>query len=78
MNTAKILVKHIDDCCEADDWYFNTPLIYAARQGRVEVVRALLEGGANVEGTKINTITALQAAAWCGQLNVGSEVGSCG
>jgi ankyrin repeat protein len=67
---VKILVKCIDDCCEADDWHFNTPLTYAARQGRVEVVRALLEEGANVEETDVNTSTALHAAAWHGHLNV--------
>jgi len=70
VNTAKILVKCIDDRCEADDWSFNTPLTYAARQGSVETVRALLEGGANVEETDIDRSTALRAAAWHRHLNV--------
>jgi len=41
----------------------NKPLIYATIFGHVEVVRVLLEGGANVESTNAYRSTALHQEA---------------
>ena len=46
------------------------PLINAARSGHVEVVRVLLEGGADVERVNAIQDTALHAAAYFGYLEV--------
>jgi ankyrin repeat protein len=67
---VKIWYKYTNDTCTTDDWPFYTPLPYAAEQGRVEVVRVLLEGGAKVEGTDADQRTALHYAARHGHLEV--------
>jgi ankyrin repeat protein len=64
------LSKCIDANCTTDDEYGENPLNVAAVYGRVEVVRVLLEGGANVEWTNKHQATALHAAAYKGQLDV--------
>jgi ankyrin repeat protein len=64
------LVNCTDDNCTTDDDYRNTPLILAAYKGHVEVVRVLLEGGANVEGTNKYQWTTLHRAAYKGHLDV--------
>jgi ankyrin repeat protein len=64
------LFKYANDNCTTDDQYRNTPLTYAAVIGNVEVVRVLLEGGANVESTNDNRRTALHRAAYNGHLDV--------
>jgi ankyrin repeat protein len=67
---VKILFKCTNDSCTTDDQYHHTPLIYAAANGRVEVVRVLLEGGVNVERINANQRTALHKAAFFGHLEV--------
>ena len=49
--------------CECTDGFRFTPLIYAARNGHVEVVRVLLEAGTNLEGSTASGWTALHQAA---------------
>jgi ankyrin repeat protein len=70
VNTVKILFKCSSENCTKDNNLRTTPLIYAAWYGRVEVVRVLLEGGANVEGADAHRQTALHAAAFKGHLDV--------
>jgi ankyrin repeat protein len=58
------------DSCTADDWYNNTPLILAAINGNVEVVRVLLDGGADVQRVSDKRYSALHQAAMNGHLEV--------
>jgi ankyrin repeat protein len=70
VNTVKIMFNCTTDNCTTDDQYRHTPLICAAGNGHVEVVRVLLEGGANVERANANQVTALHKAALYGYLEV--------
>jgi len=63
------LFKYANDNCTTDDEYRHTPLTEAGGYGHVEVVRVLLEGGANVESTNVKRNTALHNAAWNGKLD---------
>jgi len=63
VNTVKRWLSCTSDSCTTDDRYRNTPLVYAAVMGRVEMVRLLLEGGANVDSTDANRRTAVHYAA---------------
>jgi len=67
---VRILFKCNNDTCTTDDGHRSTPLIHAAANGRVEVVRVLLEGGANVERVNAYQRTALYIAASHGHLEV--------
>ena len=70
MNTTKILFRFTNDNCITNDQYRNTPLTLAGLNGRVVVVRVLLEGGANIERTNAYQRTALHCAAYKGHLDV--------
>jgi ankyrin repeat protein len=70
VKTTKGLVNCTNENCTTDDEYRNTPLIYAAINGHVGVVRVLLEGGANIESANAYQQTALHFAAYYGQLEV--------
>jgi hypothetical protein len=70
VNTVKMLVNCIDVSCTTDYYPHNTPLIYAADNGHVDVVRVLLASGANLEGTNGVQRTALHNAATKGHLEV--------
>ena len=70
VNTVRILFKCNNDTCTTDDGHRSTQLIHAAANGRVEVVRVLLEGGANVERVNAYQRTALYIAASHGHLEV--------
>jgi len=70
VNTTKILFNCTNDSCTTDDQYRDTPLICAARDHQGDVVRVLLEGGANIESTNANRSTALHYAAWYGHLRI--------
>jgi len=70
VNTAKILVKCTNDNCSIDDATSSTPLILAADNAHVDVVRVLLEGGVNAERDNNFQWTALHYAAYYGYLDV--------
>jgi ankyrin repeat protein len=70
VKTAKILFKYANYTCTTDDEHRDTPLTYAGAYGNVEVVRVLLEGGANVNVSNVRRNTALHNAALNGNLDV--------
>jgi ankyrin repeat protein len=70
VDTVKKLFQCTNDSCTTDDQNRTTPLIYAARNGHVEVVRVLLKGGANAERANANQQTALHNAAGAGYVEV--------
>jgi ankyrin repeat protein len=67
---VKILVNCHCAPCSGDNGFLNTPLIIAAFDGDVEMVRVLLEGGADVQKTNNYQNTALHIAAFLDQLEV--------
>ena len=69
MNSAKRWVNCVNDNC-ARQGANVTPLIYAARACHLDVVRVLLEGGADVEASVFNNNTALHFAAFNGCVDV--------
>ena len=70
MNRTKILVKYASENCTEDDVVRNTPMMHSVFYGHVEMVRVLLEGGANVEMANDNQRTALHIAASYGNLEM--------
>ena len=54
----------IDNCSEDGGMMRYTPLISAVRYNRSEMLRVLLEDGANVEGAEDDWFHALFLAAW--------------
>ena len=70
VNTVKRWLNCTSVSCTTDDTMNNTLLIYAAQGGRVELVRVLLEGGANTGSANANRRTALHSAAWEGYVEV--------
>jgi ankyrin repeat protein len=73
-NAAKILVNCTSDTCADSDAYSSTPLIYAAKYGHLDVVRVLLDGGAEVDRADSIRSTALHHAAFRGHLEVCREL----
>ena len=63
-------MKYASENCSEDDVVRNTPMMHAVVYDHVEVVRVLLEGGANVEMANAHQRTALYMAAWSGYLEV--------
>jgi ankyrin repeat protein len=63
VNTVKRLVNCSCDSCTADRRGLNTPLMLAAANGHVEVVRVLLDGGADVRRVNYINWNALHKAA---------------
>jgi ankyrin repeat protein len=51
-------------------WIGATALIYAAREGHLDMVQALLNAGANVDAKTLESETALHKAAWQGRLGI--------
>lgn len=64
------MAKYASDTCTTDDGHRNTPLTYAAGEGRLVVMQLLLEGGAKIESTDATQRTALHKAAWNGRLDI--------
>jgi citrate lyase alpha subunit len=64
VKTTKIFLRYTDDSCLSDGWVCDKPLKYAASGGRVELVRVLLEEGANVYNTDVLMCTALHNVAF--------------
>jgi ankyrin repeat protein len=65
-----MLVNCTDHNCTTDAYWHYTPLMYAAANGDMEMVRLLLVGGASVDMANDKTWTALHVAAWFGHLDV--------
>jgi len=78
VNRTKTLVKYASENCTGDDEFRNTPLMYAARYGHVDVVRLMLEGGADAKRANAVQRTALHMAAWSGYLEVCRLLLDCG
>jgi hypothetical protein len=70
VNTTKRWAPCNSDNCTTDDGHSDTPLILAAKNGHVAVVRVLLEGGADVQRGDGNMYTALHRAAMWGHVEV--------
>jgi ankyrin repeat protein len=70
VNTVKILVKCANHNCTTDVHWHYTPLMYAAANSQVMMLRVLLEGGARVDMANDKQWTALHVAAWFGHLDV--------
>jgi ankyrin repeat protein len=70
VNTTKRWAHCYSDRCATDDNRRDTPLILAADNGHVEVVRVLLEGGADVQRSNFRTSVALHRASSHGHLDV--------
>ena len=68
VNKTNIFVNSTNDSCTENDGFSYTLLMYAAMKGHVEVVRVLLEGGANVERSNSIGITAMHEAVFYGRL----------
>jgi ankyrin repeat protein len=66
----KALLEKDPKLANATDGKGITPLYYAAGAGHEEACRALLDGGALVNGKVKDGRTALHAAAWRGRLGV--------
>jgi ankyrin repeat protein len=63
-------MKCTDTNCTSNDLFSKTPLIFAANNGHEDVVRVLLEGGANADMTNNLQQTALHYTAWNGNLDM--------
>jgi ankyrin repeat protein len=70
VNTTKRWAYCNSNSCTAGDYWRNTPLILATWLGHVEVVRVLLESGADVHAADLNMHTALHTAAKHGRLEL--------
>jgi ankyrin repeat protein len=70
VSSVKMLVNSTDVSCITGVDARNAPLTYAAENGHVDVVRVLLESGANLEATNHFQRTALHEAAYEGHLEV--------
>ena len=66
----KILFKCTTDNCTADYEFGTTPLMNAAQNAHEDVVRVLLEGGANVDRVDGDGETALHIAAMFGHPDI--------
>jgi ankyrin repeat protein len=65
-----MLVNCTDDNCTKDEWTHKRPLTIAVANRHVEVVRVLLENGADVERTENFQQTALHFAASEGEIDI--------
>jgi ankyrin repeat protein len=70
VNRTKIWAKYASENCTTDDLGNDTPLIIAAKLGVVELVRLLLESGADVDKPNGFQQTALNIAAAKGYLDM--------
>ena len=70
LSIVEMLLNHDKDLLEFANQYGWTPLFFAADRGRVDVVRFLLERGANIYGALESGTTVLMVACIRGDLNV--------
>ena len=70
LSIVEMLLNHDHDLLEIADGYGQTPLVSAANRGRVDVVRFLLDRGANIHAAKQGSRPVLMVACFRGNIDI--------